>query len=227
MYGFKDFSFRDTSDGDRNAIDSIKPDQVTIYELRTNQRDDLEVTSPENRNLAYNRWYEILTERGYLGNYGGNTFSVDSSDLGLSSYLRHRMFEGHDYKGFGISAQSMADGNVEYNVGKNHPDIRQLIPEGDIPQNATFEAAEHYHLTNEEKFAKFICVSGYSGGFDWIIAKKYIPDFFQRFGSLIDFLVDSNYIKLTSNRIQLTQKGFANYGPILSLFYQPQFLTLK
>ncbi|MCM1377897.1 MAG: hypothetical protein NC097_01210 [Clostridium sp.] len=56
------------------------------------------------------------------------------NDLGLSSYLRYRMFEGHDYKEFGISAQRMSDGNVEYNIGKNNPDIRQLIPEGKIPK---------------------------------------------------------------------------------------------
>lgn len=122
----------------------------------------------------------------------------------------------------------MSDGNVEYNVGKNNPDIRMLIPEGKIPKETSFEAIEHYELPNEEKFAKFVCVSGYSGGFNWQIAKqRYMPDFFQRFGRLLDFLIDKKYIEITSNRIQLTQKGFAQYGPILSLFYQPQLLTAK
>lgn len=227
MYGFKNISVYDTID-DKYTVEVLNPDQVTVYELRTNQRNEVELDSPVARNGGYSIWYKILTELGYLGEYGRNTFSVDRYDLGLSSYLRHRMFEGHDYKGFGISAQSMSDGNVEYNVGKNNPDIRQLIPEGKIPKGTSFEATEHYELSNEEKFAKFVCVSGYSGGFDWQIAKqRYMPDFFQRFGELLDFLVDNNYIEITTNRIQLTQKGFAQYGPILSLFYQPQLLTAK
>lgn len=227
MYGFKDISVYNPMD-DKYIIDVLNPDQVTVYELRTNQRNDVELDSPHARNTGYTYWYDILTERGYIGNYGRNTFSIDRNDLGLSSYLRHRMFEGHDYKGFGISAQSMSDGNVEYNVGKNHPDIRSLIPNSKIPQEISFDATEHYDLTNEEKFAKFVCVSGYSGGFDWRIAeKRYMSDFFQRFDDLLDFLIEGNYIEITSNRIQLTKKGFSNYGPILSLFYQPKSLTGK
>lgn len=228
MYGFKEFSWHDSFSSDRCAIDALNPDQVTIYELRTNQRHDVERDKPISRNAGYKIWYKLLSKRGYIGEYGWNSFSVDRYDLGLSSYIRHRMLEGGDYKGFGISAQSMFNGNVEYNIGKNHSNILELIPTGRLPKDVSFEATDHYELPDDEKFAKFICVSGYSGGFNWQIAKKkYMPNFFQRFGKLLDFLVDSGYVEITSDRIQLTEKGFDNYGPILSLFYHPQLLTVK
>lgn len=228
MYGFKDLPWYEVLDGERRGIEELNPDQVTLYELRTNQNCQVEGRKPGGRNLDYELFYRMLKDMGYLGRYGQNTFSFDRYDFGVSSYLRNRMLKGIDYKGFGISAQSMSGGNVEYNVGKNHPDILSLIPTGKIPKNFSFNATEHYELTNEEKFAKYVCVSGYSGGFDWQVAKKkYIPDFFARFGALIDFLTEEGYIGLTSQRIDLTEKGFQNYGPILSLFYKPQLLTAQ
>lgn len=223
LYGFNDLLFYEFLD-DRSIIDALNPDQVTIYELQTNKYADIKTPDPLVRHTGYACRYKALTEMGYLGEYGRNSFSVDRYDLGMSSFLRHRIFEGHDYKGFGISAQSMSDGDVEYNIGKNNPDILRLIPKGKISKKATFEAKEHYELTNEEKFAEFVCISDYSGGFDWRIAKKrFIPDFFQRFGVLLDFLADNDYIDITTNRIQLTRKGFVQHAAVLSLFYRHNF----
>lgn len=229
MYGFKDLPWYEVLESERRGIEELNPDQVTLYELRTNQNCQVEGTKPGGRNMDYELFYRMLVEEfGYIGVYGQNTFSFDRYDFGVSSYIRHRMLEGGDYKGFGISAQSLWGGNVEYNIGKNLTDILSLIPSGKIPKDYSFDAIEHYELPDEEKFAKFVCISGYSGGFDWQIAKKkYMPDFFRRLGGLLDFLIDNNYIEITTNRIQLTKKGFAQYGPILSLFYQPQLMTAK
>lgn len=234
MYGFKDQNYDVIANLDRIAIEELNPDQVTVYELRTNQLKDYEKSKPCERPFYYDQWYRLLTDMGYLGSYGQNSFSLDRHDYGVSSYIRHRMLEGGDYKGFGISAQSMSNGNVEYNMGKNARDILSLIPADKIPKDASFEATEHYELPIEEKFAKFVCVSTYSGGFNWRIAKeRFYPDFFERFGPVIDFLTSRKGLSydgdiiLSNNRISVTRNGFHHYGPLFSLFYNPKFLTAK
>lgn len=234
MYGFKDQAHNVIDDLNRIAIKELNPDHVTIYELRTNQLNDYANSKPMVRAGNYDKWYRLLTELGYFGAYGQNTFSINRHDYGVSSYIRHRMLDGSDYKGFGISAQSMSDGNVEYNAGKNASDILSLIPSGKIPQDATFEATEHYELPIGEKFAKFVCVSLYSGGFNWRIAKeRFYPDFFERFGNVIDFLIarkdlsEEGWIAISNDRIYATENGFWNYGPLFSLFYKPGLTTVK
>lgn len=221
MYGFK---FQDTPQSmirDKEAILQLHPDQVTLYELRTNQLTGVVSSSSDRRTDTYNRWFDMLEQLGYRGEYGQNTFSTDPSDFGVSSYIRHRMLNGGDYKGFGISAQSMADGNVEYNKGKNMTDIISLITSGFQPSDESFKATEYYDLPVAEKFAKFVCISAYSGGFDWrIVRQRFYPDFFERFKDVIDFLKSNGYIEVTANRIQITRKGFAHYGAIFSLFYK-------
>lgn len=233
MYGFKHQDINEVDDFEKIALEELNPDQVTVYELRTNQLNDYEKSKPGDRSWFYDKWYRLLADMGYLGKYGQNTFSLDKHDYGVSSYIRHRMLDGSDYKGFGISAQSMSGGNVEYNAGKNAKDLLSLIPVGKIPKDASFEATEHYELPIEEKFAKFVCVSAYSGGFNWRIAKKrFYPDFFERFGPVIDFLtsrkeLSESDIALSNDRIYVTKDGFRHYGPLFSLFYKPELLTTK
>lgn len=234
MYGFKHQDINEVDDLARIALEELNPDQVTVYELRTNQLNGYENSKPGERASFYDRWYRLLTDMGYLGEYGQNTFSLNSHDYGVSSYIRHRMLDGGDYKGFGISAQSMSDGNVGYNVGKNAKDILSLIPSGKIPDDASYDATEHYELPIEEKFAKFVCVSAYSGGFNWRIAKeRFYPDFFERFGSVIDFLIsrkeifNEGEIAISNDRVYVTKNGFRHYGPLFSLFYKPELLTTK
>lgn len=227
MYGFRFQESRAFENLDRVVMEELKPDQVTLYELRTNQLGDFWRCSYDHRQKCYDSWYDNLRDLGYIGRYGQNTFSLDLEDAGVSSYIRHRMFEGNDYKGFGISAQSMSDGNIEYNIGKNIVDIQSLIPTGIVPKDASFEAREHYELTIDEKFAKFVCISAYSGGFNWRIAKeRFYPDFFERFGAIIDFLEDRKdingvgEIEISGGRINVTRNGFAHYGPLLFLVLQ-------
>ncbi len=219
MYGFGFQTAGDTESLDRTAVEQLVPEQVTLYELRTNQLSDYESCPPELRRSQYDRWYDILNGLGYIGRYGQNTFSTDRRDFGVSSYIRHRMLDGGDYKGFGISAQSMSGGNVEYNAGKNAADILSLIPaDGEC---GTFDAAEHYELPIKEKFAKFVCISAYSGGFNLRIAReRFYPDFTERFGGILDFLTGCGAIEITPDRINLTRQGFGHYGPVLSLFYK-------
>ena len=61
----------------------------------------------------------------------------------------------------------------------------------------------------------------------------YFADFFERFGSTLDFLTDRNNIfdlgniEITDDRINVTKDGFQHYGPLFSLFYHPELITLK
>ncbi len=219
MYGFGFQDAGDTESLDRTAVEQLVPEQVTLYELRTNQLSNYESCTPESRQSQYDRWYDILNSLGYIGRYGQNTFSTNPRDYGVSSYIRHRMLDGGDYKGFGISAQSMSGGNVDYNVGKNVANILSLIPaDGDC---ATFDTTEHYELPIKEKFAKFVCISAYSGGFSLRIAReRFYHDFTERFGDIIDYLSGIGAIEISADRINLTRRGFGHYGPVLSLFYK-------
>ena len=226
MYGFKDHENWEIEDQNLVAIERLRPDQVTLYELRTNQIDGVMSDDAEHRAASYDSWHRMLTGMLYCAPYGQNTFTK-SDDLGVSSYLRHRMLEGGDYKGFGISAQSMSDGNVEYNVGKNLHDILSLIPRQGNIESTSFDATTHYELPLEEKLAKFICVSSYSGSFDWkLVEERFMPDFLNRHKDLVDFLRRNGYINMGAKYIRITRKGFKHYGPIFSLFYKPITSTI-
>lgn len=104
-------------------------------------------------------------------------------------------------------------------MGKNVANILSLIPaDGDC---ATFDTTEHYELPIKEKFAKFVCISAYSGGFSLRIAReRFYHDFTERFGDIIDYLSGIGAIEISADRINLTRRGFGHYGPVLSLFYK-------
>ena len=152
---------------------------------------------------------------GYEASFGQNTFSKDINDKGLSSYLRHRMFDGWQYKGFGVSAQSLSNRGVSYNLGKNTNALTSLIKD-----SHSFETNCFYDLPKHEILAKFIAISGYSGGFSLKVTKDiYGESFFNEFNIIIAFLLEKKYIRIADSRIELTPKGMINYGPILSLFF--------
>ena len=213
MYGFPNQSLESIKQ-DIRTIQSLRPEQVTIYELRTNQ---LKTSYQVNNKLSYDQYctlFDHLTAMGYYSNFGQNTFSIDSSDKGLSSYLQHRMFDGWQYKGFGLSAQSMSRAGVSYNIGKGsiHTDL--------ILEAPTYESFKHYALPAEEVFAKYVAISGYSGGFSLETARNlYGNDFDCNFGNIISALEDEEFIIINQNRLQITRKGYRNYGAILSMFY--------
>lgn len=109
---------------------------------------------------------------GYYGEFGRNTFSRGAHDMGLSSYLRHRMFDGWQYKGFGISAQSMSKYGVSYNLGKNGSVSKMVDKDWLINNGYSYEASTYYQLPRQELLNKFIAISGYSGGFSLPAARE-------------------------------------------------------
>lgn len=213
MYGLPGQSLESIK-ADIRTISILRPEQVTVYELRTNQ---LNTNYRINGSLCYEQYcllYEGLTKLGYFGTFGQNTFSMDSEDKGLSSYLRHRMFDGWQYKGFGASAQSMSKSGISYNIGK---DIARLT----ISLKAdSFESTRHYALPPNELLAKFIAISGYSGGFSLRAAKDIYGESFKKdIIPIIAAIGNEGLIEIKDDRVQLTRNGYKYYGPLLSLFY--------
>ena len=198
---------------DIEVIRMLNPEQVTVYEFRTNQLHASYKTDNDTCFTQYCELYEGLIRLGYYGEFGRNTFSRDAHDMGLSSYLRPRMFDGWQYKGFGISAQSMSEYGVSYNMGKNES-IGKLI------DNHSYESIAYYNLPSNELLNKFIAISGYSGGFSISVAKRLFgEDFATRYNHILNFLINEKLATISSDRLQLTKSGFRHYGAILSLFY--------
>lgn len=216
MYGLPGQSI-DTLNRDIATIKELNPEQVTIYEFRTNQLTRSFETNLEICYLQYCKLYDELTNLGYNGVFGQNTFSKNATDCGLSSYLRHRMFDGWQYKGFGISSQSMSLSGLSYNRGKNAP-VSRFLSDNIL----SYEATDSYILPPQEVFAKFIAISGYSGGFSISAARQILGNEFDKiFQDTINFLLSTNLINIKNDRLQLTQLGFRHYGAILSLFHSP------
>lgn len=250
MYGLPGQS-HDTLTTDIETIKALNPEQVTLYEFRTNQLGKSFRTDAGICYEQYSKMYELLTGLGYKAAFGQNTFSKDDTDCGLSSYLRHRMFDGWQYKGFGISAQSMSRSGVSYNKGKNGS-VAEMLSDSVIsyeawrtlntdavtskasdtctqhPENVTREYGDTYILPPQEVFSKFIAISGYSGGFSLSAARRILGDTFDcHFHDTIDFLLSSDMVSIHGDRLQLTRKGFRHYGAVLSLFYSPEVSAVQ
>lgn len=207
---------------DIETIGELNPDQVTLYEFRTNQVRGEYLINMDTCFLQYCELYEGLTKLGYLSEFGRNTFSHDENDCGLSSYLRHRMFDGWQYKGLGISAQSMSKYGISYNIGKNEY-INHLLRDKWLHKNGySYAPAQFYRLPRHELFNKFIAISGYSGGFSINAARGiYGPEFETTYHQVIDYLLVERLVEIRGDRFQFTKEGFRHYGAILSLFHSP------
>lgn len=219
MYGLPGQTV-ETIKKDIEVIRQLNPEQVAVYEFRTNQLKTRYKIDSKRCFEQYCELFDGLTRLGYYGEFGRNTFSRDPHDCGLSSYLRHRMFDGWQYKGFGISAQSLSQFGVSYNIGKNDSIGKFLDQEWLVENNYSYESPTYYKLTREEILNKFIAISGYSGGFSLCAARQLFGmDFDPLYGLVMEFLVNENLAKIQGERLQLTETGFRHYGAVISLFY--------
>lgn len=213
MYGLKGQSFIDI-ESDIELISFLKPEQITLYELRTNMIEGDNNMSKEELFQSYNSFYNGLTSISYFARFGQNTFSVNNSDFGVSSYMRNRMLEGVVYKGFGLSAQSMSRFGLSYNVGKNKNNLSDYIKRSDYNEEFT------YQLPKKELLSKYIAISAYSGSFSLKIASDILnEDCYKYYESQIDFCIEQELMTLESDSLFITSKGFKNYGAVFSLFY--------
>lgn len=219
MYGLPGQTI-ETIKKDIEVIRDLNPEEVTVYEFRTNQ---LRTNYKPDSDSCFNQYCELfngLSSLGYYGEFGRNTFSRDPYDCGLSSYLRHRMFDGWQYKGLGISAQSMSKFGVSYNIGKNEAIGKLIDQDWLILHGYSFESSTYYQLPRQELLNKFIAISGYSGGFSLSTAKKFFGDDFDScYSTILNFLINENLATIKDERLQLTETGFRHYGAALSLFF--------
>lgn len=214
MYGLKNQTKKDLKDA-LATIEYFKPQQVTLYEFRTNILKIKENMSKKALFKQYCYLFHKLTRLGYNGIFGQNTFSLDKYDLGLSSYIRHRMLDNTSYKGFGISAQSKGSNGVSYNIGKTEQSLEQILAHG------TFDEEDIYVLPKEEMAAKYVAISGYSGRFSLKILDEILKETAREYyKNQLEFLLKKRYVTISANNIvQITKRGFVHYGAILSLFY--------
>lgn len=212
MYGLKGQN-ESTIQQDLDLIGRLKPQQVTIYELRTNMILAKESFTKEELYDQYVHYYDGLLAMGYKARFGQNTFSLDAADEGVSSYLRERMLNGAAYKGFGMSAQSMSSSGIAYNVGKLAVTPQDALNKEGYPEQFT------YLLPPDELASKYIAISAYNGSFS--IAR--LRDYVISGGSLneiLGFCIDEGLLyKGEKDRLFITKKGFKHYGALFSLFY--------
>lgn len=214
MYGLKGQN-EATIDHDLLTIKRLSPQQVTLYELRTNMISTKDIPSKGELFALYQRYFDGLTALGYHAKFGQNTFSLCASDLGVSSYLRTRMLNGTPYKGFGISAQSMSSEGIAYNCGKNSAEIKRLLA------RTTYEEDCTYLLPSHELASKYIAISGYYGGFSLKKLRSLAGETHAaRIEEALNFCLDKQFLSMEGpHRVRITQSGFLYYGAILSLFH--------
>ncbi len=209
---------------DLELVQKLAPEQVTLYELRTNMI-HLPASTAEHRTNAYHIWYAGLQELGYRAPFGRNTFSLNPADEGCSSYLRKRMFNGTPYRGFGVSAQSMGTDGVCYNAGKelHGAALRRCVSApGYAPQDV-------YHLPPAELAAKYIAVAGYSGQFSLATASRISGcNAVEYYAEPIRFCLENELLEaIPDDILRITPKGFKHIGAVFSLFYSPLNKSLE
>lgn len=217
MYGLKGQT-AETLHRDLQTLYYLNPEQITLYELRTNMIHETAHMSKKELYDAYTLLFKGLTAMGYHAHFGQNTFSKDSHDMGVSSYLRCRMLEGIAYKGFGISAQSMSNQGVSYNIGKSSDllSINRIISNDCFPEEFT------YVLPPEELASKYIAIGAYSGSFDLRRLTQILGlDARDYYKGQLDFCLSEGFIEISEDGAYITPKGFEYYGAVFSLFYLP------
>lgn len=213
MYGLKGQTINDI-EKDLELIKRLSPEQVTLYELRTNLNHEKMMASKEQLYVFYQTLYDGLINLGYLAHFGQNTFSRNCSDKGLSSYLRHRMLDFLPYKGFGLSAQSMSDSGISYNIGKLQTRLWKAL------DCKSFQSKDTYALPKYEMLSKYIAISAYYGQFNILLANRILgSNILEYFYNEIDFCLSKGYIAVDNDTIRITPRGFKYYGAVFSLFY--------
>lgn len=212
MYGLEGQN-TETIACDLNLIAELQPQQVSLYELRTNMIPCKNIPSKAELYNQYLLYYEGLTKMGYNACFGQNTFSVFNEDFGVSSYLRERMLNGASYKGFGISAQSMSSVGLSYNKGKVLSVSSSLLSAQSYPEEYT------YILPNKELAAKYMAISAYSGSFSLERLKMFGVNN-SILQEILSFCMSEGLLRDNGHqRFNVTKKGFKHYGALFSLFY--------
>ena len=195
------------------ALMFLHPEQVTVYATKYNPADPVpDGLTQELQYQQYSLIYDYLTDHGYKGRFGGNTFSL-VEDKGVSSYINSRMSDAVPYKGFGPSAESMSDRGISYEALKD----TSLTT---YPETIDWSARLIYELPPEEMTAKYICDALSGGWFNTETASRLLKDDFKvRFTDEIEYLLSRGLIEETEHWISLTRKGFRYNKAVGAMFW--------
>lgn len=217
MYGLQNQSLNSLKN-DLWLIQHLQPEQVTLYELRTNMICEQSHTTPAERYAMYSLLYDGLVAMGYYAPFGQNTFSIDKNDMGVSSYLRHRMRDCTPYKGFGLSAQSMSSCGVAYNMGKKGRHLKELLRKKSYTEEYT------YLLPPKEIASKYIAIAAYSGAFSMAKLSEILQkDAEGVYKSQLEFCFSNGLLQKDGDLMRITKEGFNHYGAVFSLFYDHKY----
>ncbi len=219
MYGFLKQSETDFDNTLRYAI-ALNPEYITLYRNRykgTKIESEAGGVSIYKAMYQYRIAHRVLTENGYMGNVGKNTFSKVENDYGTSDYLTKRVINGTPYVGMGLGAQSFGMNYLAYNLGaadKRMERYRKAINEGKLP----FQ--DIYRLPLEESIAKMVSVAFYFAFVDMkAFQKRFGIDFKERFPEEIKFVVENELMEIRGDRIYLTERGSDYINGVIPLFY--------
>lgn len=219
MYGFLNQTPESFLSTVKFAI-QLGPEFITLYRNRykkTRLEKDSGRVMLNQVNEQYNTVYDSLIKAGYEANIGKNTFSKIRDDPGTSAYLTKRVIEETPYLGFGLGAQSLADGAIYYNQGAASKKIGEY---GKLIQEGNFPIQDFYALPPAEIMAKVISVSFYFGQIDKIaFQKKFKGKFEEKFKEEVDFLLKKGLMEHRGEYFSLTEKGKNKVNGIIPLFY--------
>ena len=215
MYGLNAQTLQSIKN-DIETICLLSPQQITLYELRTNSNGYTSMMTKEELFSMYCAYFDAFVNMGFHARFGQNTFSIDINDKGVSSYLRHRMTKGGDYRGFGISAQSMSQSGISYNICKG----KELS--GTELEATTYDNIRYYKLPPHELASKYIAISAYHGAFSLEHVTEILGENANtKYHDVIDYCTRNNFITINDDIVRITRDGYKYYGAIFSLFYLP------
>lgn len=202
---------------DISIIGTLRPQQVTLYELRTNMIACKALPSKDVLYAQYAQLFEALTAMGYHARFGQNTFSLSPVDGGVSSYLRSRMLHGTSYRGFGVSAQSMSRRGVAYNVGKSASadSLKKILP------GNSYAEQDVYLLPPAEWVSKYVSIAAYNGAFSLRRIEEAVgKEAMRPYLDILRFCLAENLMTVdnANNWVRITPHGFKHYGAVFSLF---------
>ncbi len=219
MYGFLYQSDEDFENTIRYAI-ALNPEFITLYRNRykgTKLEGESGGVSLYKIIHQYRIAYRILTENGYEGNPGKNTFSKVKNDYGTSDYLTKRVIDGVPYVGLGLGAQSFGMDYLAYNSGAANKKLniyKEKIEKGLLP------IQDIYALDQEEVIAKMISVAFYFGFVDLdAFYKRFQLSFVDYFKDEVEFVISEGLMELKGQRLYLTSRGSDYINGIIPLFY--------
>ncbi len=219
MYGFLYQSDEDFENTIRYAI-ALNPEFITLYRNRykgTKLEGESGGVSLYKIIHQYRIAYRILTENGYEGNPGKNTFSKVKNDYGTSDYLTKRVIDGVPYVGMGLGAQSFGMDYLAYNSGAANKKLnvyKEKIEKGLLP------IQDIYALDQEEVMAKMISVAFYFGFVDLdAFYKRFQLSFVDYFKDEVEFVISEGLMELKGQRLYLTSRGSDYINGIIPLFY--------